>query len=936
MRLWKICSVLIWRLFLLLIFASLAGSLYVFYIFSASLPDHTSLKNYVPSVSSRVYLQNGEKLCEYTSEKRYFIPIDRVPQKLINAFVAVEDKHFFSHIGVDIFGIIRSVIKNVDNYIYGNGKRPQGASTITQQVARIFLIKNNRISYARKIEEALLSFKIESTLSKKQILELYLNQIFLGLGCYGVAAAAKAYFNKTVDELSIAECAYLAALAKGANNYHPEKNKKQAITRRNWAIGRQLEDGYITKQEAEMALREDLVMATETTPAVAAEYFAEEIRKDLIEKYSLENLNKEGLIIRATLDVKLQKCAERALRKELELLDRVFGWRGAMATINIERRCDEIVANLGEIASPRGSEAFNRAVVMTTKGNEATILNENGEQGNLLETDVKWSGVKPGDVILVAPVDRKPRNAKTNGKNTFTIKQLPIIQGAIVVVEVETGRILAMHGGYSFRQSEFNRVTSAMRQTGSAFKPFVYLAALENGFAPNTVIDASNVEENLGKKLGIWKPKNYGDAAIEKITLRCAIERSVNTATVRIAQEVGLKKIAQLSEKFGIFEKMPELMSYALGAGESTLLTMTIAYAMLANGGKKIMPTLVDCIYDKHGRILYKSDHRIIDGNICFDALLPPKLEDNRQQIVNERSVYQITSLLEGVMTRGSGAMARSLNITVAGKTGTSNDSRDVWFIGYTPDIALGVFIGFDDHSRSLGRKATGSSIALPVFIDFMSEAKKYFTQKPFRVPKGIKLRKINAETGGAPSQNPLENIIESFKDDAEEKEINVIESNRGTQNGIMAQKANIRSVTDEITVAGVEEKQSGNVIIDVATEPAKRRSLSHFTNEVLDDMTREQEDDDGIVVNDKVSDAAIRSSMSRIQSTDDQFPDGGNQFMDTAKEAANDDNSRSSGNDDQRTSEDDLINDQENANDDANNHDDSDSPKISPVFGVY
>jgi penicillin-binding protein 1A len=543
----------LWRLFLLLIFIGIAGFLYVFYIFSASLPDHTFLKNYVPSISSRVYLQDGEKLCEYTSERRYFIPIDRVPQKLINAFVSVEDKHFFSHVGIDIFSIIRSALKNMDNYMYGNGRRPQGASTITQQVARIFLIKNNRISYVRKIEEALLSFKIESIMSKKQILELYLNQIFLGLGCYGVAAAAKAYFNKTVDELSIAECAYLAALAKGANNYHPIKNKKQAINRRNWAIKRQLEDGYITEEEAKKALQEDFTIA-EPVSSISAEYFAEEIRKNLIEKYHFESLNREGLIIRATLDAKLQKYAEQALRRELELLDRVFGWRGAIASISVTRSNDEIVADLRTILVPRGGEEFSRAAVLVAKGKIASILTENGEFGELSEADVKWSKVESGDVILVASEKKKNResNAKSGGKNVFEIKQLPLIQGAIIVMDVETGRILAMQGGYSFSQSEFNRATSATRQTGSVFKPFVYLAALENGFAPNTLIDASNVEEDLGKKLGTWKPKNYGNAIIEKITLRRAIERSVNTATVRIAQEVGIKKIAQMAEKFGI------------------------------------------------------------------------------------------------------------------------------------------------------------------------------------------------------------------------------------------------------------------------------------------------------------------------------------------------------------------------------------------------
>ncbi|MBQ7673809.1 MAG: PBP1A family penicillin-binding protein [Alphaproteobacteria bacterium] len=745
------------------------------------LPDYTSLKKYVPDVSTRVFLQDGRKLAEYSYEKRYFIPIDKVPQKVINAFVAAEDKHFFQHMGIDLQGIMRSIIKNLENL--GTGRRPQGASTITQQVARIFLIKTNEVSYVRKLKEAILAYKIESSLSKRQILELYLNQVYMGLGAYGVAAAAKTYFNKTLDELTIAECAYLASLVKGANNYHPVKHKKKAITRRNWVINRQLEDGYISKAEATVAMQEDLVMNSEQTEDVKAGYFAEEMRKYLMDKFPSDNLNKEGLVVRATLDTKMQQCAYDALRKGLEEVDRRFGWRGPVCNIRIMTNRNQLVAQLKDIPAPKGGEEFQKAVVCSLSDGKISILTDHNEWGKLNNNDAQWirKKIKQGDVILVEKNNRSEKKSAT--VPVFSLKQIPKVQGAIIAIEVETGRILAMQGGYSFSISEFNRATQAMRQCGSAFKPFVYLAGLENGFAPNTVIDASAVEVDLGESLGVWKPKNYHGMEIDKITMRRALERSINTATVRIAQETGLDKIAKIAEQFGIFEKMPQLLSYALGAGETTLLKLTTAYAMLANGGKRITPTMIDYVLDRNGNILYKNDNRLVDNSIGYDAPLPPKLNDNREQILDERSVYQITSLLEGVIQRGSGASARFLNFPMAGKTGTSNESRDTWFVGYTPDIAVGVFVGFDDHSKSLGKNANGTNTALPIFISFMSEAKKFLTPTPFRVPKGIKLRKIDIETGGTPTGVPGSSMIEAFKDEDDEIQEDIIETKKNEKN---------------------------------------------------------------------------------------------------------------------------------------------------------
>ncbi|GHU17138.1 penicillin-binding protein 1A [Alphaproteobacteria bacterium] len=738
----------------------IAALLVTLHHFSSELPDHTSLMKYAPDVASRVFLEDGSKLCEYSYEKRYFIPIEKVPRKLINAFLAAEDKRFFEHKGVDLIGIGRSVVKNLQNL--GSGKRPQGASTITQQVARIFLIRNNELSYIRKIKEAILSIRIEMALSKPSILELYLNQIYLGVGAHGVAAAAKVYFNKTVDELTIAECAYLASLAKGANNYHPVKHKEKAVERRNWLIDRMQEEGFIKKDEATEAKREKLEMVPSEKTA-NAEYLSEEIRKHLMEKFPSCSLNTDGLIIRGTMDARFQNIAYKSLRKGLEDVDRKFGWRGPIGKIDIDDiDDDDVESELKTIEAPAGSEEFKKAVVTKKNGKEISIITENGDDREIADADVKWISAKVnvGDVILVSAV----KDSEDKESTKFNVRQVPFVQGGIVVMEVNTGRVLAMQGGYDFSISEFNRATQAMRQCGSVFKPFVYLAALENGFSPNSIIDSEAIAIDTGAS-SLWKPRNYHGSYIEKITLRRALEKSINTATVRITQEVGIDKIAKMASLFGIFDDMPRLLSYALGAGETTLLKITAAYAMIANGGKRITPTMVDYVQDKRGNTIYRITDQSSDCDAEFDVELPPKLNDYRQQILGEQSIYQMISMLEGVILRGSGGSARVLDIPIAGKTGTSNESRDTWFIGFTPDIAVGVFVGFDDPSKGLGKNATGASEALPIFISFMKEAKKFLTPKPFRVPQGIKLRKIDLETGGAPLPGGS-SIMEAFKED--------------------------------------------------------------------------------------------------------------------------------------------------------------------------
>lgn len=762
-----------------------AGLVVILYFFCADLPDHNKLKNYTPLVATKVFLQDGAQLCEYSNEKRYFVPIELIPQKVINAFIAVEDKHFYQHAGVDFIGIARSMITNIKRI--GSGRRPQGASTITQQVARIFLIKNNEVSYVRKIKEAILAYRIENALSKEQILELYLNQIYLGLGTYGVASAAKAYFNKTVDELSIAESAYLAILAKGANNYHPVKHKEKALIRRNWALVRLLEDGYISLEECEKATNEDLQIAPRPKNEYYAEYFSEEIRKDLKNKYPSESINNEGLVVRATLDSRLQKCAYFALKRGLEKIDRGFGWIGSVSKIKINQSKEALLAELKAAKLPDGGEIFSKAVILDARGK---ALLDSGENIRLASADLRWaSKLRPGDIVMV----------EKDEKNNYRIRQLPNVQGAIVVMDVHSGRVLAMQGGYSFSQSEFNRATQANRQTGSVFKPFVYLAGLLNGFAPNTIIDASSVEIDLGPVLGIWKPRNYKDAVIDKITFRRALEKSINTATVRIAKEVGMEKISAIAKKFNLFEEMPHYFSYALGAGETTLLKLVTAYSMFANGGKMIEPTLIDYIQDINGKVIYKADAR----KVSQDDDSAPRLNDMRPQIEDERSIYQLTSLLEGVIQRGSGAPAKFLNLPIAGKTGTSNESRDTWFVGYTADIAVGVFVGFDDHSKSLGKNASGTVTALPIFIDFMMHARKFITPKPFRVPNGIKLRKIDLETGGMPNSYGS-SVLEAFKQDETYNSSTVIDPLKNPA------KVNEES-TDQLNVADDQKSDINN-----------------------------------------------------------------------------------------------------------------------------
>lgn len=758
-------------LFLTTLAVAGVGGVLVYY--TRSLPDYQQLETYVPPVTTRLYAGDGRLMNEYAVQKRIFVPVGAIPQQVISAFLAAEDKNFYTHQGVDPTGLARAIVVNVRNM--GKERRPMGASTITQQVAKNFLL-TNEVSVARKVKEALLAYRIEKAFSKEHILELYLNEIYLGFGSYGVAAAALNYFNKSLDQLSVAEVAYLAALPKAPNNYHPIRMHAAALERRNWVISRMLEDGHISQEQARMAVMEPLEVRSrdETEYVQGGEYFSEEVRRELVEKYGEDQLYKGGLAVRTTLDPDLQKSANSSLHSGLLDYDRRHGWRGPVARIDINT--GDWRQRLQAVPPPSGMlETWSLAVVLEAKGTaDVHIGLRNGSPGLISLSELKWARpwkenqqlggsvnrvtdvVQPGDVIMV----------ETTGKNgQYYLRQIPNVNGAMVALDPHTGRVLAMVGGWSIRASEFNRATQALRQPGSSFKPFVYLAALENGYTPSTlVLDAPFVYEQ-GPGLPVWRPKNYSGEYFGPSTLRTGIEKSRNLMTVRLAQAVGMEKVAAKAETFGIDKKFPRLLAASLGAGETTVLRMSAAYGMLANGGKRLTPTLIDRIQDRDGRTIYKHDQRPCDnceGDFWLGRSMPEVL-DEREQIADPRSVYQITHIMEGVIQYGTARKLAALNVPLAGKTGTTNDSVDTWFMCFTPDLVVGVFVGFDEP-KSLGGKETGSSTALPVAEAFLKEALKGKAVRPFPVPSGIQFMRVNHQTGQLAQYGDNDIISEAFK----------------------------------------------------------------------------------------------------------------------------------------------------------------------------
>lgn len=763
---------------LLTMIVTIGGFLYGMHYYSRNLPDFRHLEGYKPAVATRLHAGDGRLLAEYAREKRLFVPIAAMPKKVIQAFLSAEDKQFYQHGGVNFRSIIRAAITNMRNY--GTGKRLIGASTITQQIAKNFLL-SNVVSYKRKIQEAILAWRIERVLSKERILELYLNEIYLGIGSYGVAAAALNYFNKSLDELNIEELAFLAALPKGPENYHPKRRKEAATARRNWVLGRMYEDGYITAQELNQARAKPITMyKRDKTEIVVADYFAEEVRRELAEKYGADTLYDGGLSVRTTLDPRLQAIAHKALQNGLMRYDKRHGWRGPLDNF---KNAENWRVRLNNIKLPNGlGDNWYAAVVLKAGSKQIEVGFSNGARGKIPFAEMSWArkwvknqrvgpaltrasqALKIGDVVLVEPV-AKTKKGKAYPQGTYKLQQIPNVQGGIVAMDPHTGRVLAMDGGWSFEQSVFNRATQAQRQPGSSFKPFVYLAALENGYTPSTLVLDAPFVLDMGPNQPPWIPENYTRKYYGPVPMRFGIEKSINLMTIRLAQAVGINTIAKFAKDFNIMENMPPYLPVSLGAGETTLYQMTSAYAMLVNGGRRVTPTMIDRIQDRNGKTIYLHDQRACRGCrvVSWSGQSAPKLDDIREQVVDPQSAYQIVSMMEGVVQRGTGVSIRSLNRPLAGKTGTTNDNFDAWFMGFSPDLVAGIFVGFD-QPRTLGRKETGSKAAAPIFKEFMGEALKDTPAVPFRIPSGMRLVRVNRQTGQLAMAGDENTILESFK----------------------------------------------------------------------------------------------------------------------------------------------------------------------------
>lgn len=765
--------------FAVIAFVFLISSLWEY---ASQLPDYHQLAKYEPAVTTRLYAGDGRLLMEYANEKRLFVPVDKIPEKVKQAFISAEDKNFYHHAGIDYFGIVRALIGNLKNI--GTGRRPAGASTITQQVAKNFLL-SSELSYTRKIKEAILATRMEQAFTKDHILELYLNEIYLGNRSYGVAAAALNYFGKSLDQLDIEEVAYLAALPKGPNNYNPKTKYEAAVGRRNWVLERMQEEGYITEEEASVARDKPLKVVDRGDAFIKdADYFSEEVRREISGKFGKDALYEGGLIVRTTVDPKLQEIATRVFRKQLENYDLRHGYRGPLSNIPLNGGYKEAMA---KISLPKGSKSgWVKAVVLEVKPDKAVIETEGGNKGEVPLSLLSWARKKlknqgigeapktvdkvfaPGDVIVVEKVSASVAKNKGLPENSYNLRQVPNVEGGMIVLDPHTGKVLAAVGGYDFSKSQFNRATQAKRQTGSAFKPIVYITALDNGYSPTDLILDAPFVADQGPGLPKWKPVNYSKKFYGLMTLRQGIERSKNLMTVRLAQDVGMDKVAEYAKKFGVNDHLPHLLSMSLGAGETHVIDMARAYGMMVNGGKEIHPYFIEQIQDRFGRTILKQDKRECIGcnvEAWGEGQPIPELPDNREQIVDPLTAYQMVSILEGVAIRGTGARLRSLNKHLAGKTGTSNNTQDAWFVGFSPDLVVAVYVGFDEP-RTLGRIETGAAAALPIFYDFMQEALASQPDIPFRIPTGIKLVRINHDTGKPATPADKSVIVEALKPD--------------------------------------------------------------------------------------------------------------------------------------------------------------------------
>ena len=749
----------------------------ILWVFSNKLPDYKFLKNYKAPVSSKVYSGEGELVNDFSSEKRIFVPYSSIPDKIINSFLSAEDKNFFIHPGVDAKGVLRATKNNISNLILS--KRLEGASTITQQVAKNFLL-SNEVSINRKIKEAILAFRIERALSKERILELYLNQIYLGSGSYGIAAASLRYFDKPITDLNYTKASLLAALPKAPSRYNPFKNKELAKFRRNLVLKNLFENNFISEAQYSSYIKEPIKLKKRKKIYLEdSRYYVEDIRKDVVKKFGFEKVYKEGLNIKTPLNLEIQSASTLALRKGLINYDIRKGWRGPILNKKYNKKWSE---NLDKFELEK-SINWELAIVKSVNDTKIEIETKSKNKGFIIQKDILWTKksnnyLNFGDIIYV----KKVKN------NFFHLKQIPEVNGSIVVMDPYTGRVLAMSGGFSFLQSEFNRASQALRQPGSAFKPFIYALALENNYKPSSlVLDAPLVLEQ-GEDLKLWKPENYGKKFYGLSTMRVGLEKSRNLMTVRIAQDLGLKKIIDFSQKLGIYENPNELLSISLGSAETTLLKLTSAYSSFINGGKLVTPILIDRIQDSEGQTILNNETRKCDKceQISYLSSRYPTIKNDFKQIFSPETAYQITSMLEGAIQRGTGKGLRDLNLDIAGKTGTTNKNTDTWFIGYTSKLIVGVYVGFD-NPKSLGKKETGARTAMPIFKEFMKKSVKKEDARPFKVADNITMMVIDPKTGKKASFGSKKTIIEVFKiKDLNKINKNVILNNRLNNNNIL------------------------------------------------------------------------------------------------------------------------------------------------------
>jgi len=741
----------------------------IFYMFSADLPSTESLAKYTPPTISRIYSGEGRIVDEFAQERRLFVPAEEIPELVKHAFVAAEDQRFYVHKGYDATGMIAAF----RDAVISRGQNLRGASTITQQVMKNFLLSGDRTG-ERKIKEIILAVRLEETLSKEKILELYLNEIFLGQNSYGVAAAAQTYFNKPLSELSPGEAAYLATLPKAPSDLHPVRNKDRALDRRAYVLNRMAEDGYISRETADAeAAKPLLTVQNGDFPAFREslpprDYFTDEIRRQLSGTFGEEEFFGGGLSIRATMDPELQAIAAKALRTGLEKFDRAQGvWRGTGRALPADVLSNETAWRAALVEQqnlPRDVEGWHAAVVLELAEDAARVGIEGvetAEGGNWIPAeDVTWARKRnadgtlarkakvPGDLVAVGDIVMVRAVTKDDDGSfvRWSLRQVPEVQGGFMAMDVENGRVMAMQGGFSYQDSVFNRATQATRQPGSSFKPFVYAAALDSGFTPATIIIDAPIEVETPQ--GLWTPKNASNKFYGPTPLRTGIEQSRNLMTIRIAQEIGMDVVAGYAERFGVYDRLSPFLANALGAQESTLFKMVAAYAMFANGGERVEPTLVDRVQDRFGRTVYRHDQRICED--CQLASLNAgkalTISSDRERVMDAITAYQLTSMLEGAVVRGSGSGV-DLPVPVAGKTGTTNDAKDVWFIGYTSNIVAGCYLGYD-QPRTLGEGAYGGTLCVPIFNEFMKEAVKKFGGGRFSVPPGGYFINIDRFTG--------------------------------------------------------------------------------------------------------------------------------------------------------------------------------------------